>query len=46
MHEDLLGVGAGQWGHEILITPANLVKASRAVVVNLTDTAQPVFPSE
>lgn len=44
--EEILGVGAGQWGEEIMITPANLVKASRAIVVNLTDKAQPVYPSE
>ena len=37
MEEEILGVGAGQWGEEIMITPANLVQASRAQVVNLTD---------
>ena len=36
MAEPLLGVGVGQWGEEILITPANLVRASSATVVNLT----------
>ncbi len=36
MSEDLLGVGTGCWGKEILITPENLVKASKAHVVNLT----------
>ena len=35
--ESMLGVGAGVWGQEILLTPANLVRASRAIVVNLTD---------
>ena len=35
MDEPMLGVGAGEWGEEILITPQNLVKASRAQVVNL-----------
>jgi len=35
--EPLLGVGTGQWGHEILITPENLVQASAAVVVNLVN---------
>ncbi len=35
--EPMLGVGAGVWGQEILITPENLVRASRAIVVNLTD---------
>jgi Cys-tRNA(Pro)/Cys-tRNA(Cys) deacylase len=43
MEEPALGVGAGQWGEEIIITPANLVRASRAQVVNLTDRDQPVF---
>jgi Cys-tRNA(Pro)/Cys-tRNA(Cys) deacylase len=37
MREEMLGVGAGQWGEEILITPENLQKASRATVVNLTE---------
>ena len=37
MNEDVLGVGAGAWGHEIMITPQDLVRASQAVVVNLTD---------
>jgi hypothetical protein len=37
-------VGGGVWGHEIFITPANLVVASRARVVNLTDRDRPVFP--
>lgn len=37
MNEPVLGVGAGQWGEEIFISPHNLVKASTAVVVNLTD---------
>lgn len=35
MGEPILGVGTGQWGHEILITPENLVKASGARAVNL-----------
>jgi Cys-tRNA(Pro)/Cys-tRNA(Cys) deacylase len=34
--EPVLGVGTGEWGHEILITPADLVRASGAQVVNLT----------
>ena len=41
--EEILGVGAGQWGEEIMITPANLIKASRASVVNLTDRDKPVL---
>lgn len=36
MDEPMLGVGTGKWGNEILITPENLVKASQAIVVNLT----------
>lgn len=35
MSEDVLGVGAGVWGNEIIITPANLVLATNAIVVNL-----------
>lgn len=31
-----LGVGAGDWGQEIIVTPANLILASNAQVVNLT----------
>jgi hypothetical protein len=45
LREPLLGVGAGQWGEEILIAPAHLVQATRAQVVNLTDRDQPVFPN-
>jgi Cys-tRNA(Pro)/Cys-tRNA(Cys) deacylase len=37
MAEPLLGVGAGVWGNEILITPENLVRAARAEVVKLTE---------
>jgi Cys-tRNA(Pro)/Cys-tRNA(Cys) deacylase len=36
LEEPILGTGAGQWGEEIMITPENLVKASNAIVVNLT----------
>lgn len=43
MQEPMLGVGTGVWGNEILITPENLVKASRAQVVNLTDRDRPAF---
>ena len=41
MTEAVLGVGAGQWGEEILITPAALVRASQAQVVNLTERPTP-----
>ncbi len=37
MDEEILGVGAGVWGNEILITPADLVAASHAKIVNLTN---------
>ena len=37
LNEPILGTGGGQWGEEIMITPENLVKASRAIVVNLTE---------
>jgi Cys-tRNA(Pro)/Cys-tRNA(Cys) deacylase len=42
MEEEVLGVGTGAWGHEILIAPADLVRASGAEVVNLTDRDAPV----
>lgn len=42
--EAVLGVGTGVWGQEILITPANLVRASGAVLVNLTDRDRPALP--
>ncbi len=40
--EPILGTGAGQWGEEIMITPENLIKASNAIVVNLTERDKPV----
>lgn len=43
MEHATLGVGAGIWGHEILIAPTDLVKASRAQVVNLTRRDEQVF---
>jgi Cys-tRNA(Pro)/Cys-tRNA(Cys) deacylase len=42
MEEKILGVGAGVWGNEIFITPADLVRAARAQVVNLTDRDKPI----
>ena len=36
IQEEILGVGAGVWGNEIMIKPDDLVKASSATVVNLT----------
>lgn len=44
--EPVLGVGAGQWGEEILIAPADLVRATGAQVVNLTDRERAVFPAD
>jgi Cys-tRNA(Pro)/Cys-tRNA(Cys) deacylase len=40
--EPILGTGAGQWGEEIMITPKNLIRASNAIVVNLTEKDKPV----
>jgi Cys-tRNA(Pro)/Cys-tRNA(Cys) deacylase len=37
MDEPVLGVGTGKWGHEILITPQHLARASGAILVNLID---------
>ncbi len=37
MHEKELGVGTGEWGQEIIITPQNLVLASKAIVTTLID---------
>ena len=42
-NETILGTGAGQWGEEIMITPENLIKASNAIVVNLTERDAPVI---
>jgi Cys-tRNA(Pro)/Cys-tRNA(Cys) deacylase len=44
MNQSILAVGAGVWGNEILITPVNLVNASQAIVVNLTNREIPIFP--
>lgn len=46
VEELILGTGAGQWGEEIMITPENLIKASNAIVVNLTDREKPVFDEQ
>jgi Cys-tRNA(Pro)/Cys-tRNA(Cys) deacylase len=43
MNEPILGVGAGQWGEEIFITPQNLRRASKAIVVNLTERDKPAI---
>ena len=43
VNEPLLGTGEGQWGEEIMITPQNLIRASNAFVVNLTDREKSVF---
>jgi Cys-tRNA(Pro)/Cys-tRNA(Cys) deacylase len=44
VEEAVLGVGTGQWGEEILISPENLIRASQALPVNLTDRSRPVWP--
>jgi Cys-tRNA(Pro)/Cys-tRNA(Cys) deacylase len=46
MNESILGVGAGQWGKEIMITPRNLIRASKAIIVNLTNREIPIFAEE
>jgi Cys-tRNA(Pro)/Cys-tRNA(Cys) deacylase len=43
VEEPILGTGAGQWGEEIMITPEDLIRASHAIVVNLTDRQKPVI---
>jgi Cys-tRNA(Pro)/Cys-tRNA(Cys) deacylase len=43
INEPILGVGAGQWGQEIMISPDHLIRASKAFVVNLTDNSKPVW---
>ena len=39
MNEEELGVGAGVWGQEIMITPANLVAACNGEVFDLSGAA-------
>ncbi len=39
LQERTLGVGAGLWGNEIMIKPEDLVRAARAIVVNLAEPA-------
>lgn len=45
MSEPVLGVGAGQWGEEIFISPQGLVQASQAIIVNLTEREKPPVSS-
>ena len=40
---DVLGVGAGVWGHQIILSPADLVRACSGIVVNLTDRDSPTL---
>jgi Cys-tRNA(Pro)/Cys-tRNA(Cys) deacylase len=42
MDEDVLGVGAGVWGNEIMIAPGDVVRATGATVVNLSERSSPV----
>lgn len=44
MQQAELGVGAGEWGQEIILTPADLQRASAAGIVNLTDPDRPALP--
>ena len=44
LDEPELGVGTGRWGEEILLRPADLVRASGGRVVNLTDRERPLEP--
>jgi Cys-tRNA(Pro)/Cys-tRNA(Cys) deacylase len=44
MQEPVLGVGTGMWGNEILISPQDLVQASRAQIANLVDKGKPTLP--
>ncbi len=37
LNEPVLGVGAGVWGNEIMIKPEDLLRAARAVAVNVTE---------
>ena len=37
MQEEVLGVGAGVWGNEIMMDPQDLAKASLAEIVNLSE---------
>jgi Cys-tRNA(Pro)/Cys-tRNA(Cys) deacylase len=39
LKETVLGVGAGKWGHEIIMSPENLIKAAKAMVVDLVPQA-------
>ena len=45
VQEEVLGVGTGTWGQEVLIRPAHLIAACQAIVVNLTDAQRPVWPA-
>src|SRR5512144_1084393 len=43
VREPILGTGGGPWGEESMITQQNLIRASRAIVVNLTGRDQRVM---
>ena len=45
LSENVLGVGTGTWGQEILIGPQELVRASGALPVNLTDRCASLEPA-
>ena len=46
VNEPLLAVGAGEWGQEIFITPQNLIRATKAIIVNLLNKGQPVYQEQ
>jgi Cys-tRNA(Pro)/Cys-tRNA(Cys) deacylase len=43
LNRAVLAVGAGVWGNEILIDPLDLLKASSALAVNLTNRELPIY---
>ncbi len=43
LNESNLGVGTGLLGYEIPLTPGNLIKATNAIVANLTNRDEAVF---
>jgi Cys-tRNA(Pro)/Cys-tRNA(Cys) deacylase len=43
LEEEFLGVGAGLWGSEIIMKPADVARACAAAVVNLSDRSRPAL---
>lgn len=46
LKHEVLGVGAGVWGNEIIMTPSDATRAANAVVVNFNDGSMPVFDGQ